>query len=429
MNSGNALQSASALRVIKGRDVREWLTELPCQNGATLFLIGLRDLKQVNALHGRGAGDLLIRNAGRAIREYAASKIEGAYAFARLPGREFLLTTMGDSTAEILDGHAGKLLKILSGDLGDGRLALHISPRIGIAIAGGADTGPALLQRATQALSEAYTRKGARFVIAAARQDGASAINDILDRDLRGAIYNKQIAIMLQPQFEVASGKLIGAEALARWHHAQLGEIGAVLLFASADRCDLREELSQLIQREAIEAAAKWPAALDELRLSINLGAGEFGGDFAERLVSTLNLSGFPAARLTIELTEEGLVRDLEAATVQLEMLRAKDVRVAVDDFGTGYSSLSYLKHLPVDYLKLDKGMTPDITGSGKDRIVLRAIIAMGQALGMQIIAEGVEQAGELEMLAAEGCDFFQGFLRSRPLSTDEFERFALRSN
>ena len=137
----------------------------------------------------------------------------------------------------------------------------------------------------------------------------------------------------------------------------------------------------------------------------------------------------FVAERLTLELTEESLVRDVDKAAEQLALLREKGISVALDDFGTGYSSLAYLKMLPLDYLKLDKGMTPDIMGEEKDRIVLRAIIAMGQALGLKIIAEGVETLEELEMLSAEGCDFYQGFLASPPLTPSEFEKFALRSN
>jgi diguanylate cyclase len=130
-----------------------------------------------------------------------------------------------------------------------------------------------------------------------------------------------------------------------------------------------------------------------------------------------------------LELTEESLVRDIELASAQLERLRDIGIRIAVDDFGTGYSSLAYLKALPLDYLKLDKGMTPDISGTGKDRIVLRAIIAMGKALGLKVIAEGVESENELEMLQAEGCDYFQGFLRSPPLSAADFEHYAMLAN
>jgi EAL domain-containing protein (putative c-di-GMP-specific phosphodiesterase class I) len=106
--------------------------------------------------------------------------------------------------------------------------------------------------------------------------------------------------------------------------------------------------------------------------------------------------------------------------------LRKRGIRIALDDFGTGYSSLAYLKRLPIDYLKLDKAMVPDIDGQGKDRIIVRAIIAMGHALDLQIIAEGVERQAELEVLRAEGCDYFQGYLRSQPLAPDEFTGFAL---
>jgi EAL domain-containing protein (putative c-di-GMP-specific phosphodiesterase class I) len=250
-----------------------------------------------------------------------------------------------------------------------------------------------------------------------------------LDRALRRAIKDRQIAIMLQPQFAVIDGRLVGAEALARWQHPELGEIGAAQLFATADRCDLREELSNYIQEQAIALAAAWPPAMADLRLSINLGAEELNEDYSSRLMCLLQQSGFDAHRLTLELTEESLVRDIDLAAAQLELLRQRAVRIALDDFGTGYSSLAYLKTLPLDYLKLDKGMTPDIGGQGKERIVLRAIIAMGKALGLQIIAEGVEREAELEMLRAEGCDYYQGFLRSPALAPHAFVDFALRSN
>ena len=191
----------------------------------------------------------------------------------------------------------------------------------------------------------------------------------------------------------------------------------------------MREELSHLIQEGAINLAARWPAALNNLRLAVNLGAEELTDNYGPRLLELLGQSGFEPDRLTLELTEESLIRDLDLAAGQLELLRSKGVRVAVDDFGTGYSSLAYLKALPLDYLKIDKGMTPDIVGTGKDRVILRAVIAMAKALDIAIIAEGVERPEELEMLKAEGCDYFQGFLRAPPLAPADFENFALRSD
>lgn len=424
------LQSGNPPKLARARDAREWLTAYQVgTEPMALMLIGIRDLKQINERHGRGQGDAVIRNAGGRIRQFVRGDTSEVRLLARLPGREFLLAIAGENSARKLEALAKRLLEALSIDLGDASESVHISPRIGIAVGDAGETGTELLHRASQALSQAYGRKGKKLAFADLRGNAGSEFLAQLDADLREAISNRQIAIMLQPQFAVADGHLTGAEALARWHHPGLGEIGAEPLFAAADRCDLREELSDLIQREAIAIAADWGAALSDLRLSVNLGAEELGEGYSARLLDLLAETGFPAERLTLELTEESLVRDIDQAAAQLEQLRSKGIRIAVDDFGTGYSSLAYLKTLPLDYLKLDKGMTPDISGTSKDRIVLRAIIAMGKALGLQIIAEGVEKEAELEMLKAEDCDYFQGFLRSRPLSPGEFVEFALRSN
>jgi diguanylate cyclase len=411
-------------RLARARDAREWLAAYNerLHGAATLFLIGIRDLKQINELQGRGAGDTAIRAVGKQLLSFAKARGDAVKFVARLPGREFMLVLSGHA----LDGDAKILIDVLSGELGGNTSPVHINARIGIARSVANSSGAELEFRASQALGKAYNQKGRRFVIADNGDAAGFKLQAILDAELRVALEQNQIAIMLQPQFAVADGHLTGAEALARWHHPKFGEIGAAQLFASADRCDLREELSNIIQCKAIGIAAGWSAALGELRLSVNLGAGELGDGFADRLLSLLGYHRFPADRLTLELTEESLIRDIKLANIQLERLRAQGIRIAVDDFGTGYSSLAYLKALPIDYLKLDKGMTPDISGTGKDRIVLRAIIAMGKALELSIIAEGVESESELEMLRAEGCDYFQGFLRSPPLSADEFEKFAL---
>jgi diguanylate cyclase len=348
---------------------------------------------------------------------------------ARLPGREFMLVLGGAHEPPQVEAFAQNLLDALSGNLGQDHDRVHISARIGVAQAETGESGTELHYRASEALSRAYGRKGKRYSLAETEGLSSFRLQSALDAEIRQAVEKDQIAIMLQPQFDVATGHLVGAEALARWHHPKLGEIGAGQLFAAADRGDLREELSRLIQRKAVTIAAGWTGALSDLRLAVNLGAEELGEGYSERLLAILAQTGFEAGRLTLELTEESLVRDIDLASAQLEALRAHGVRIAVDDFGTGYSSLAYLKALPLDYLKIDKGMTPDIAGTGKDRIVLRAIIAMGQALELKIIAEGVESESELDMLRAEGCDYFQGFLRSPPLSAEEFERFALLAN
>jgi len=419
---------SSALRILSARDAREWLVGYNYyRNGpVSLMLIGIRDLKQINDRHGREIGDAAIQQTAKRISEFQKQTIMETGLLARMPGREFLLIIRGDVPKSRACEEAGKLVDSL---IDSGKKDVPISARIGLARSKAGESGIELLHRAEEALASAYSRKGERIAFAKASIDAGRKQIQIMDTSLREAISQREISVMLQPQFEVASGRLIGAEALARWHHDEIGEIGADQLFASADRCDLREELSQLLQAEAIRAAAKWPVALDNLKLSVNLGADELNETYIENLMQVLTEADFAISRLTLELTEESLVRDIDTASKQLEELREKGISIALDDFGTGYSSLAYLKTLPLDFLKLDKGMTPDITGDGKERIVLRAIIAMAQALGLKIIAEGVETQEELEMLRAEECDYCQGFLMSVPLSPDDFEVFALRSN
>jgi diguanylate cyclase (GGDEF)-like protein len=399
------------------------------QNPLALLLVGIKDLKQINERLGRDRGDALIEAAGVRLTQFANDPSQSIDHVARMPGREFLLIVRNAPQIRALEALGHKILDVLATDFGGEADPLYISTRIGIVSSEPAESGTELLHRGRIALSSAYARKGKKIGFAEFTRSRSAKINSAVDAGLRAAIKNHAIKIVFQPQFEVNSGHLVGVEALARMQHDELGEIGADQLFAAADRCDLREELSHIIQAEAIALAAKWPAALDDLRLSLNLGAEELTESYCKKLEAILLDTGFVAERLTLELTEESLVRNIELATTLLEQLRAKHIRIAVDDFGTGYSSLAYLKDLPLDYLKIDKGMTPDISGTGKDRIVLRAIIAMGQALGLKIIAEGVEREEELEMLKAEGCDLFQGYLRSVPLNADDFEKFALRSN
>ncbi|MBA4305693.1 MAG: hypothetical protein C0429_03055 [Sphingopyxis sp.] len=416
-----------ALTMRRARHVREWLTDAS-QEPVTVLLLGIKDLKQINDRLGRAVGDAVIRRVGQQIRAFAEQQLSPIRLMAKMPGREFMLVVDGNAGGKQLELAAQKLLEMVSVDLGDGDAPLHINARLGIALSRSGESRQNLSARAADALAKAYGRKGKRYVVAEAQAPFNPAMEQV-DIALRSALAAREIVILLQPQFEVSSGRLVGAEALARLNHPQLGEISAGDLFASADRCDLREELSLLIQDKAINIAAAWPAALSDLRLAVNLGAEELTEYYGAHLLELVAQAGFTPERLTLELTEESLIRDLERTAGQLELLRAKGMRIAVDDFGTGYSSLAYLKSLPLDYLKIDKGMTPDIVGTGKDRIIMRAIIAMAKALGMAIIAEGVEKAEELEMLQAEGCDYFQGFLRSPPLAPAEFERFALRAN
>jgi EAL domain-containing protein (putative c-di-GMP-specific phosphodiesterase class I) len=173
------------------------------------------------------------------------------------------------------------------------------------------------------------------------------------------------------------------------------------------------------VQRRAIDAAAAWPEALAHLRLAVNITAADIvRPGFAQTFLAMVEESGFAPERLTVEVTESGLIEDLAGAAALLAHLRGGGLRVAIDDFGTGYSSLAYLKALPLDYLKIDKRLSQDIAGSTRDRIVVRSVIDMARSLGLDVIAEGVETEEQLALLAAEGCTLYQGFLCAAPLDT-----------
>ncbi len=241
-----------------------------------------------------------------------------------------------------------------------------------------------------------------------------------LARDLPRAMAEGEIEILFQPQVDIPSDAITGVEALARWRHGRFGEVGAEALLAAAARAGRAVELSDHLQARALALAAAWPPGLSGLRLSINITAADVAAEaFEARLLARIDASGFPRARLTLEITESELIADLDAASASLVRLRAAGVRVAIDDFGTGYSSLAYLNALPVDYLKLDRRLTQDITGSTRDRVVVRGVIAIARSLGMRVIAEGVETEAQRALIAAEACDLYQGYLCAPPLDAE----------
>lgn len=234
---------------------------------------------------------------------------------------------------------------------------------------------------------------------------------------LERALAADEIEILFQPQVEIASGRIVGAEALARWQQPELGELGAETLFGLAARAGLLPSLSAHVQRRAICMAAEWPEPLRGLQLSINITAGDAGqADFPQSLKLVLAECGFEPGRLTVEVTETELIENLHDAAAMLAALRESGIRVALDDFGTGFSSLLYLKALPLDAIKIDKRLMEDIAGSDRDRVVVSGAIAMAKALDLKVIAEGVEEERQLDLLRQASCDIYQGFLCSPPV-------------
>jgi EAL domain-containing protein (putative c-di-GMP-specific phosphodiesterase class I) len=245
------------------------------------------------------------------------------------------------------------------------------------------------------------------------------------DRTLEAVIAHQHITLLFQPQIDPVSGDIVGAEALARWD----GAVSPEALFARAAAAGLSERLSRLIQRKALRTAAIWEGALKCLHLSINLLPQDLARPGYDRwLLEEIEAAGIDPKRVTLEITENALIADCDAIAERLANLRAAGVRIAVDDFGTGYASLAYLTSLPLDILKIDRGLIADIVGGKRDRIVVKAMIAMARELELKVVVEGVESTAQLALVADWGCDLYQGFLGAGPLSETELTRFVTAS-
>lgn len=405
-----------------GATAHRWLTENSAGAGEiTILLISLSRFDMVNTAYGRATGDALLRSVARRIEE-DVRKVSGSTPFvARLAGADFLIGLLGEKGGDVARQVGKRLAPVIARPFVSGEHVIPLSSRIGVVSLSCA------VHDATSFLHRAFVQLGAEpdATMPDVRELDLNQDTHIdchlrLDDDLRRALERDEIVLLFQPQVMITTGAIVGVEALARWRHEEFGMLGADILFATADRSDYLVPLSRHIQQRAVEIAAGWPTELSGLRLSVNVTAKDIAAvDFVDHFLAMVDASGFPRSRLTVEITETGLMADLGHAANVLTRLRDAGCRVAIDDFGTGYSSLAYLKALPLDYLKIDKKLAEDIAGSHRDRIVVSGVIEMARSLGLAVIAEGVESGDQLALLAGEGCNYYQGFLCSEPASVE----------
>ncbi len=407
-----------------GRAARSWIgSQLRRHSGEqpalVAILLAVSRFDAINAAFGRATGDSVLQAAARRIERLAGGD-GGRRLVARVAGAEFAVLLA--SPTSLGEGRfvAQQLVEALERPFLSGDHVITLGSRVGVVAAEAGDDAAALLRRASAALAEAKASDAGPIRVLEAGMTSEGALGDQLEIDLRRALDSDEIEILFQPQVAIAKGRITGVEALARWRHPRFGELGAVTLFSVAARSDYLVQLSDHVQRKAIAQAAAWPPELRHLRLAVNITAADIvRPGFAAQFLGLVEESGFEPGRLTVEVTESGLIDDLGAAAALLARLREGGLRVAIDDFGTGYSSLAYLKALPLDYLKIDKRLSEDITGSPRDRIVVRSVIDMARSLGLEVVAEGVETREQLDLLAREGCTLYQGFLCSPPVTTE----------
>jgi EAL domain-containing protein (putative c-di-GMP-specific phosphodiesterase class I) len=253
--------------------------------------------------------------------------------------------------------------------------------------------------------------------------DGAAApVSPVRDLMLEAVISHEQVSLVFQPLIDARSGEMVGAEALARSTVARDAET----LFERAHTARLSERLSRVVQRKALRCAAVWEGPLKGLKVSINLLPADISrAGYEEWLLDEIEAAAIDPARVTLEITENALLADRESVAARLARLREAGLRIAVDDLGTGYSSLNYLTTLPLDMVKIDRGLVAHIVERDRDRIVARTLIRLARELGLQVVVEGVETAEQLALIQVWGCDLYQGFIGAAPLSHEELTRFA----
>ncbi len=252
-----------------------------------------------------------------------------------------------------------------------------------------------------------------------------------LEARLRQALAEGHLRLYYQPQIEIATGQLIGAEALLRWFDPVEGMISPARFIPVAESSGVIGPVGEWVIREACAQGQRWRALdLPDITLAVNVSLHQFMlTDIVGSTQAALAEAGFPAAQLELEITESALAQQPEEALQVLRKLSALGLRLAIDDFGTGYSSLAHLKRFPIDVLKIDQGFIRDIPQSGDDMAISAAVIAMGHSMGLKVLAEGVETAEQLDFLRERGCDQFQGYLCSRPLPADAFEALLRQSS
>ncbi len=395
--------------------------------GALLFL-DLDHFKHINDSLGHPVGDSVLRLV--TARLEASVRLEDTVA--RLGGDEFVVLLSGlEGKRSEVTRHvrqvADKLRQLLAEPmLLDGH-RLQVTPSIGVALIPDHGNTPAdLLKRADIALYRAKdSGRNAIQLFRTTMQDAASA-RLRLENDLRLALARGEFELHFQPQVDARDGQVVGAEALLRWQHPQLGAQSPAQFIQVLEESGLIVEVGGWVLAEACHFCSRLMAdgLIDGERFSlcVNISPRQFRQhDFVDRVASSLRNSQLPNAMLKLEITEGIVIQNIDDTVGKMLRLKKHGVSFAMDDFGTGYSSLTYLKRLPVDMLKIDQSFVRDATCDPNDAEIIRAIVAMARSLGLALIAEGVEQQDQLDFLQAQGCHLYQGYLFSRPLPQEAF--------
>lgn len=385
------------------------------QRLAAAMFVDLDNFKIVNDSLGHKAGDLLLKHAARELQ----GSVRPGDTVARLGGDEFVIVLANVAHVDDIARVAQKMLDTLAQPVTIAGRAIVVTPSIGITVYPFDDqTGEGLLKNADTAMYHAKERGRNNFQFFTADLNTRVERRMALELALRHALERGELSLHYQPQADLLSGRVIGLEALLRWRHPQWGMVSPLEFVPVAEETGLIAPIGEWVLREACATAARLHAdGHPGLTVSVNLSARQFDDPrLPEAVARALTCTGLPAAALDLEVTESLLMQNIDDAVRMLDTLAAQGIKISLDDFGTGYSSLSHLKRLPIDALKVDRAFVRDVTSNPNDAAIVRAVIALAHALGIEVVAEGVETEGQLAFLRHHGCHALQGYLFAKPM-------------
>ena len=396
------------------------------KEGLAIFFIDLDNFKAINDTLGHPTGDQLLREIARRVR----ASIRDSDLVARLGGDEFVVMVETVSDRQILQLLAAKILAAISELTQLEGHELKVTASIGISMFpdDGGDVST-LLANADMAMYRAKALGRNRTSEYSADLGESAVARFEIEKGMRLGFENNEFHLYYQPKIEFSSGKMLGVEALIRWHHPTLGVLGPDRFIAVAESTNFILPLGKWVIEQACRQSKAWQdARLPHFSIAVNLSANQLADvSLVQHVSDALRVSGADPSMIELEITETTVMKNLEEAVIRLQALRALGVRISIDDFGTGYSSLSYLKQLPADILKVDRSFVKDLPHNRDDLAITRAVIAMAHGLSMKVVAEGVEEKCQFDSLRDVGCDEFQGFFCSPAVQSFDLEALLRR--
>ncbi|MEM7022909.1 MAG: EAL domain-containing protein [Pseudomonadota bacterium] len=388
---------------------------------AVLFL-DLDRFKMINDTLGHTIGDSLLVAVSRRLR----SSVREDDTVARMGGDEFIFILRGLRSSEDAVKPAQKILAAIRPPFHLQSHEMHVTASIGVALYPNDGAAPdQLLRSADVALYRAKDAGRNRLQLYNPAMNARIVEQMALERHLRRAVEQEQLSLVYQPQIDLVTNRVVGVEALLRWHHPELGLVPPEQFVALAEDSGLIHPLGLWVLRSACQQHRVWrEAGLPRLRMAVNMSARQFQRrELQLRMQEVLSETGMEPSSLDLEITESALMQEGDCTAGMLDSLTAMGLGLALDDFGTGYSSLSYLRRFPIKRLKIDSSSVRDIRISDGDAALARAVIVMAHGLGVRVIAEGIETVDQLNMLRAYGCDEGQGYYLARPVLSSEVPR------